>query len=132
MLEPATNSLGVAEALGVRRALVERVKELLALHEAARLLQDAESDTTELLGRFAALLRPAFQCPETAVARGRYASVTAATSGYRDSPWGIEGRFRTRKGEEGAVEVRYLDLRPAAAEGPFLAEERHLIDSLVE
>lgn len=35
-------------------------------------------------------------------------------------------------GKQGAVEIVYLEERPSEVEGPFLAEERSLVDSLVE
>jgi signal transduction histidine kinase/CheY-like chemotaxis protein len=38
--------------------------------------------------------------------------------------------FQTSEGQRGAIEVVYHASRPAAAEGPFLAEERNLIQSL--
>jgi signal transduction histidine kinase len=38
--------------------------------------------------------------------------------------------FQTSEGPRGVIEVVYHESRPAAAEGPFLAEERSLIQSL--
>ena len=38
--------------------------------------------------------------------------------------------FQTSEGQQGTIEIVYHESRPAAAEGPFLAEERNLIQSL--
>jgi signal transduction histidine kinase/CheY-like chemotaxis protein len=44
--------------------------------------------------------------------------------------WVQRARFKTADGQTGAIEVVYLEERPPAVEGPFVAEERTLIDSL--
>ncbi len=114
------------------RDLKERLKELTALHQAARMLQTSQPIDTGLLQEFVALLPPAWQFPEVCEARIRYAGLVAGTPGWRDSPWKMAAGFTTSNGENGELEIAYLEERPAADEGPFLAEERTLIDSLVE
>jgi PAS domain S-box-containing protein len=56
----------------------------------------------------------------------------ARTAGFRASPWTQVASFVTRQGQSGSVEVVYLEERPEAAEGPFLLEERSLIQSLAD
>ena len=113
------------------RNLTERVKELTALHNAARLLE-GKLGATELLELIAALMPPAFQFPEITEASIRYGDLTVQTPGFHSGPWSLLAEFETRNGTRGALEVVYTEERPASAEGPFLAEERRLIDSIVE
>ena len=117
----------------LQHRLQERVKELTALHRTARLLQDTGQPVDAVLPAVAALLPPAWQHPDIAAGRIRCGDrhlVDARTSAR--SPWRQRETFRLRDGETGAVEVVYLQERPAADEGPFLAEERELIRSLAE
>ena len=112
--------------------LGERVKELTALHSTSRLLRHARGFDAALLDRIVALLPPAWQYPPITTARVAYGSIEARAEGWRDSPWKQTATFATSDGQTGAIEVVYLEERPAAAEGPFLAEERSLIESLAE
>jgi formate hydrogenlyase transcriptional activator len=116
----------------VRHALGERIKELTALHGAAQLLHDSTLSIPDLLSRIAALLPPAFQHADVACAEVRFGNDRCRTPGYVEGPWRLGAGFTTESGTPGSVEVRYVDERPAAADGPFLAEERHLVDSLAE
>jgi two-component system, NtrC family, sensor kinase len=113
-------------------ALVERVKELTCLHGIARAVGRHEVDLPAILWEVVALLPPAWQYPEAARARivldgqsyatPRFGAVSACQSAE------IVVRGRTR----GRVEVAYTDPRPPADEGPFLREERALINSVAQ
>jgi signal transduction histidine kinase len=109
--------------------LGERVKELSALHVAGRLLNEPRGPA-ELLPRIAELLPAAWQYPEIASARISAGAIDARTAGFESTPWVQRTEFPLRSGEVGVIEVVYRDARPTADEGPFLKEERSLIDSL--
>jgi formate hydrogenlyase transcriptional activator len=119
-------------AHGALYDLGERVKELTALHRTARLLEDEQLGVAELLQRIAALVPPAFQFPEVAEARVCYGGTVVHTPGFAETPWTLSHAFVTRDGTTGGLDVVYLQERPPSAEGPFLREERHLIDSLAD
>ena len=55
-----------------------------------------------------------------------------ATPNFKPTPWTQRADFSVAEGLQGAIEVAYLEERPAEQEGSFLAEERNLIDSLAE
>jgi len=112
--------------------LGERVKELRALHALRDILQNANGDTPELLREIADLLPAAWQYPEAAAARVLLGQIQAATSNYARTPWVQRARFSLADGARGMVEVVYLKQFPDGHEGPFLAEERSLIDSVAE
>jgi formate hydrogenlyase transcriptional activator len=119
-------------AKGALYDLGERIKELTALHHTARLLEDEQLGVAELLQQIAALLPPAFQFPAIAEACARYGDSVVRTPGFTETRWVLAKPFETRDGTTGALEVVYLEERPPSAEGPFLREERHLIDSLAD
>ncbi len=115
-----------------RHSLQERVKELTALHRAARLLQDSERPHGAVMAELAALLPLAWQYPEAAAARITLGGESWATPGFAGTPWRQAEEFRLRDGALGALEVVYREACPEADEGPFLREERELIRSLAE
>jgi signal transduction histidine kinase len=112
--------------------LGERVKELAVLHQVARLFQRERSMNRELLAELALLLPSGWQYPEICVARVAYGAMEARTPGWRETAWRQSAPFGTRDGVAGLIEVAYLEERPAEVEGPFLLEERRLVDSLAE
>lgn len=120
------------ERVGLLHDLGERVKELRALYEVGHVLRDDRLPVPRLLERVVAQLPVAMQFPDVTMARASYGSETAATARFSESPWMLTSRFVTSDGTAGRIDVAYAAERPRAAEGPFLAEERQLLDSLAE
>jgi hypothetical protein len=111
--------------------LGDRVKELRLLHATARLLQRDRPFNRALLEELVVLIPPAWQYPECCESRIVYGGPEVASPGWRDSTWTQSATFATSDGS-GRIEVAYLEERPASAEGPFLPDERALLDSLAE
>jgi two-component system, NtrC family, sensor kinase len=114
----------------VEWALRERVKELTCLYGIARAERTPGLTLPELLQQIVELLPPAWQYPEVAAARIRLAGVTVVPPGFREGAWRQAADIMVLGECQGAVEVFYLEERPDADEGPFLAEERSLIDDV--
>jgi PAS domain S-box-containing protein len=111
--------------------LNERVKELTALHQTAKLLQDESSSLPHLLQEIVALLPPAWQYPEVAAARIRFGDIEFKTAGFVISLWSQQVEFSAGN-MKGEIEVVYTQSRPPADIGPFVKEEASLISSLAE
>jgi PAS domain S-box-containing protein len=130
-------SFAVASALNEveRRRLVhdlgERVKELTLLHRTANLLQTDRPCDQAFLAELVAPIPLGWQYPAVCEARVACGDVEARTPGWRPTPW-IQSVSFTAGGLGGVIEVAYLVAKPAAAEGPFLAEERALLQSLAD
>ncbi|WP_083856751.1 sensor histidine kinase [Nitrolancea hollandica] len=124
-----SNARDEEERESLAHYLGERVKELTALHEIARVLQ-SENAIPEVLGTVVPILQTAWQYPEITAVRVRYGTLEQATANFRPSPWKQVAEFSTVDGRAGFVEISYLEERPEANEGPFLAEERNLINSV--
>ncbi len=112
--------------------LGERVKELTALHTTARLFQEDQESTEGLLQKIADLLPPSWQYPEITAGRIEFDGMRIVTPNYRETPWVQQAKFVCQGNRTGLVEVVYLEDMPQEVEGPFLAEERNLINSLAE
>jgi diguanylate cyclase (GGDEF)-like protein/PAS domain S-box-containing protein len=116
----------------VEAQLRERVKELEALYAASRLLADDRRSVDDVLRSVVGLMPAAWQHPEVTVARIELADREVATPGFRATPW-TQSEEVCRGGERfGRLEVAYLRPCPAAAEGPFLREERSLLQALAQ
>lgn len=116
----------------LQHSVGERVKELTALHRTARVLQDDSRPPEALISDVLALLPPAWQYPEITEARIYFQGISVQSPNFRKTDWTQSAFFTTRTGEAGGIDVCYLEARPPAVEGPFLAEERDLINSLAE
>ncbi|MCB9146110.1 MAG: PAS domain S-box protein [Anaerolineales bacterium] len=120
----------------VRRHLIhdlgERVKELTALHQVARLLQTPNLSEMEAMQGVINLLPPAMQYPEIAKARISTRSSSFSTEGFKETPWSIEKSFTLPSGEFCKIEIVYLEERPKEAVGPFLQEETDLLGTFAE
>jgi PAS domain S-box-containing protein len=111
--------------------LDERVKELRLLHDAARLLQHASGADRLLLTELVARMPGAWLHAADASARIAFGELEVTSPDWRDTPWILTATFETSDGP-GALQVAYRHAHARAHEGPFLAEERALIDSLAE
>jgi len=112
--------------------LGERVKEQTLFYKTASLIQDDSLNIHEVISQVTQIIPPGWQYPEITAARIKYGSFDKKTENYRDTPWKQESRLTTKQGTSIIVEVVYLDNKALEYEGPFLLEERNLINSLVE
>ena len=110
--------------------LGERVKELRLLHAAARVLQGTRPFDESVLRQLVNIMPAAWRHPESCEARIAYRDTAVATPGWEESPRRLSAPFATSAGQ-GVIEVIYRE-EPRTTVGPFLHEERLLIDSLAE
>lgn len=71
-----------------------------------------------------------WQYPDIACARICYRDQVFATSNFKSTQWKQKAFIVISDIKEGIVEVCYLKKRPQVDEGPFLKEERLLIDAV--
>ena len=118
-----------------RRKLIhelgERVKELTALQQTARILQDDTKSPEQLLQSIVSILPAAWQYPQVTAARICFGEVEFTTPNFAPSPWSQMSEFSDGQ-QKGQIEVVYLEERQPADIGPFLTEELSLINSLSE
>jgi PAS domain S-box-containing protein len=110
--------------------LNERVKELRCLYRITRLLYGQSADLPRVLQAVVDALPEGWQYPEIACARLVVGDVVYETENYEPTPWQQTAPFNMPDGLVGMLRVCYLEECPLADEGPFLAEERSLIDAV--
>ncbi len=122
---------------GTAQALRERVKELSCLYRISRVFARSVGSHDEVFQHIVELIPPAWQYPDIASARIVLDGKQYMTPGFPDAQrrCGEGGQRQTsdvivEARCRGAVEVVYREARPALDEGPFLKDERSLLDAI--
>ena len=113
-----------------KAALAERVKELTCLYGIAQIAGEPGISLEEVLQRIVELLPPAWQYPEITVARIILDGIAYTTPGFRECRRAQAAEITVGGASRGIVEVVYVEEKPDLDEGPFLKEERSLIDAV--
>jgi len=112
--------------------LKERNKELNCLYGIAKEIERSGSSLDILLQGIVELLPDSWQYPEITAGRIVFDSHEYTTPNFVRSQWRQISTINIDEKEVGAVEVYYMKEMPAIDEGPFLQEERSLIDMIAE
>jgi CheY-like chemotaxis protein len=107
----------------------ERLKELAAINRTTSIIK--EGRTVEGTLRQICLIIPdAWQYPQFTVARVKYQKMELTSAGFKETQWVQSQDFSTIDGEKGVIEIFYTQEFPDEYEGPFLKEERDLIQNI--
>jgi len=130
-LEAVARTLGLAIAdRRAQAALRERIKELTCLYGLALVVARAGLSLEAVLQEAVELLPPAWQFPDAACAQITLDGQSYRTRRFLDALHVQTAPIAVGQDVRGAVEVRYFRPRPEFAEGPFLKEERNLINAV--
>lgn len=111
-------------------ALKERAKELRCLYNVAAALSRRDEAPQIVFQWVLDAIPPGWQFPEDTTARIEYLGRTHALPDFVDTPWRLSSPISIWRTSLGAIEVHYKTEKPVAWEGPFLKEERHLLDNI--
>lgn len=125
-------SVGEVNAADDRRRLIERVKELSTLYRESYLADQSRTSPAEYFAEMVALLPLGWQFPEDTCARLLVNGQTYATANFAAPRWQQDCTIIVQGKEIGTVTVGYCSAHPPADEGPFLAEERNLLNELAK
>jgi len=110
--------------------LRERIKELDCLYRLTNLIEQHENSLDDILQGAVELLPVSWQYPEIACARVSYREQVFTSNNFKWSQWRQKSPIVISGRQEGLVEVHYLKKKSEQDEGPFLKEERQLIDAV--
>jgi hypothetical protein len=114
------------------RELQERVKELDCLYGISRFIERPGISIPEILQGAANALPRAWQYPDIASARIVCDTLTLTSKKFHETPWIQSQSIKVRGQTVGRVDIAYLEKAPASDEGPFLQEERNLLDEVAD
>ena len=107
----------------------ERLKELGCINQTTYILKEGKP-IEETLQQIALLLPAAWQYPEYTVARISFMKTDFESLEFRETPWRMVQEFNTIDEETGTIEIFYTKEFKEEQEGPFLKEERDLIQNI--
>ncbi len=113
-------------------ALRERIKELTCLYGIAKLVEGSGLTLSEILQGIVELLPPAWLYPDVASARLILEGSSYVTDRFREGDFRQTADIMVEGDKRGTVEVNYSEAKPELDEGPFLLEERRLIDTIAQ
>ncbi len=111
-------------------ALKERVKELNCLYSLTNIVKDKKTSLDESLQKIVELIPPAWQYPDITCARITVDNKEYKTKNFQVTRWKQTSEIVYDDKKIGAIEVYYLEERPEIDEGPFLIDERRLLDAI--
>jgi DNA-binding CsgD family transcriptional regulator len=123
---------GEIEADKVELALRERVKELNCLYGISQLAERHLHSLDDLLHEMVNFLPYSWQYPEVTCARILFKGKTYTSARFRVTDWRQTARIYMYHEPVGEVGIFYLEECPPSDEGPFLKEERALLDTIAE
>lgn len=107
----------------------ERVKELMTINRTTSIISEGKP-LAETLRQIALILPRGWQYPQKTCARIIFDGQEFQSLRFKPTEWLQQQEFTTVDGKAGQIEVYYAQAFPLADEGPFLTEERDLINNI--
>ncbi|MCI5168166.1 MAG: PAS domain S-box protein [Candidatus Electrothrix sp. GM3_4] len=108
----------------------ERIKELNCLYGLSRLAEYSDAALTNIFTEMVKLIASSWQHANSAGARIIIDSYETASDTFKATQWTQEAPIIINEQTRGRIQVCYSRKFPDAYEGPFLKEERHLINEI--
>lgn len=122
----------ITERKNAEWMLRERVKELNCLYSISQLVDESDQDIERILEDVVSLIPPAWYYSNIACARIIFDEQVFESANFVETDWKQSADIKVHGEKIGAVEVYYLKKRPVIYEGPFLKEERDLLNVIAE
>lgn len=113
-------------------ALGERLKELHCLYAVSRLAEKPAITVEELVQAMLTLIPYAWRYADVTCARAIVEDREFRAADFEETAWRQQADIGVDGEVVGMLEVCYVEEKPTEDEGPFIAEERELIDALAE
>ncbi len=113
-------------------SLEERVKELNCLYEVEEILRQGELSFEDICQKIVRILPAAYQYPSVCHAKIVYREAQFTSDDYEDSPWALNADINVQDRTVGWIRVCYSEEKPETDIGPFLLEEKRLLDSIAQ
>ncbi|MGM0496605.1 MAG: PAS domain-containing hybrid sensor histidine kinase/response regulator [Bacteroidota bacterium] len=111
--------------------LRERNKELGCLYQITELINDPDNDPDFVLQEAITILSASYIYPEFTCGRILYGEKEYVTDDFKETEWKHDFQVNLAKGKEKlTVEIYYLKEIPSMDNGPFLKEEKNLLETV--
>jgi len=112
--------------------LKERAKELNCLYDVQALLSNQGLTIEEIFTGVIQIIPPGWQYPDICQVEIRYLNKQFASSGFEETPWVQSADILVQDSVVGDISVYYSSEMPKLDEGPFLQDERRLINTIAD
>ena len=112
--------------------LKERAKELNCLYEVQETLTQSGINQDESFQRIIKVLPLGWQYPEICVCQIKLGEKTYQSENFIETPWAMHSDIILQDLAAGQISVYYLEEKADMDEGPFLFEERRLINTIAD
>ncbi len=113
-------------------SLNERVKELTCLYTIASIFETTDISLDKMFNQVVNSIPPGWQYSDICCARIVLYKNEYQTTNYRETAWKMSANIMIDGKLRGIVEVFYLEEKEEVDEGPFLKEERELLNQIAE
>lgn len=113
-------------------ALIERVKELNCLYKISNVVEKKCVTLDEIFQETCNIMPPAWQYSDITNVRIVYENAEYKSSNFNKTKWKQSADIKFHGKKVGVVEVYYSKKMPQLDEGPFLKEERNLLNAVAE
>ena len=108
---------------------IERAKELAGINRTTGILKEGKP-IDETLQYVCDIIPSSWQYPDSTVVKIVYGNKHFETCNFKKTIWSQKQKLKTVDGKKGYIEICYLKEFPEENEGPFLKEERDLIENI--
>ena len=122
--------MGKKDKVFIEHSMLEKVKELNCVYNVTSLILDHRTSIEKIIHGVVGYLPPSWQYPDIACARIVFKDQEYISACFKTSEWKQSANIFSEKKKIGIVEVYYQKKMPIMDEGPFLKEERILIDTV--
>ena len=117
---------------GLLSELKERAKELSCLYQVQETLNNPENSIEDICNSLVQVIPPGWQYPDICKAKIILHSVTYTSNDFLETDWVLSSDIRVQNEVVGCIKVYYTEEMPLLDEGPFLKDERKLINTIAE
>lgn len=111
-------------------SLEERAKELNCLYAVEEILQDVSADLDVILKNIVDIIPSAMQFPEVCKVKIIYQDSVYMSTDFKATPWSISEEITAQDRVVGWIKAHYTEEKPAADDGPFLKEEKRVLNTI--
>ncbi len=110
----------------------ERIKELNCLYSISQIWERAGFSFEVMIQEIVELLPNSWQYPEITCSQVIIDDIEFRTKNFKKTKWKLSSTIIAYGEKMGTLEIYYLEEKPKSDEGPFLNEERNLINAISE
>jgi pyruvate,water dikinase len=111
-------------------ALQERAKELNCLYKVEELLSNHDRDLDEIFQGIVQALPYGYQYPDKCVVKLTLNDKEYISENFKETEWFQSAEIMVKGNIAGSIRIYYTEQEPELDEGPFLKEERKLINTI--